>query len=84
MWSILDTGNGAWNPAKHVVSVPPGTTVAMEVEVDAPGRWVFHCHLAYHMEAGMMREVIVEGGPEGTAVDLGAGHGHGHARGAGG
>nr|WP_269333196.1 copper resistance system multicopper oxidase [Futiania mangrovii] len=63
MWSILDNGSGAWNPVKHVVSVAPGTTVYMETEVDAPGQWVFHCHLAYHMEAGMMRKVIVEGGP---------------------
>jgi FtsP/CotA-like multicopper oxidase with cupredoxin domain len=26
---------------------------------DAPGRWAWHCHLLYHMEAGMMREVVV-------------------------
>lgn len=63
MWSILDNGSGARNPAKHVISVAPGTTVAMETEVDAPGEWAFHCHLAYHMDAGMMRRVIVEGGP---------------------
>jgi len=63
MWSILDTGSGQWNPLKHVVSVAPGTTVHMETEVDAPGDWVFHCHLAYHMDAGMMRRVVVEGGP---------------------
>ncbi len=63
MWSILDNGSGKWNPAKHVVSVAPGTTVYMETEVDATGEWVFHCHLAYHMDAGMMRKVVVEGGP---------------------
>lgn len=63
MWSILDNGSGKWNPAKHVVSVAPGTTVFMETEVDATGEWVFHCHLAYHMEAGMFRKVVVEGGP---------------------
>ena len=27
---------------------------------DALGRWAYHCHLLYHMEAGMMREVRVE------------------------
>jgi L-ascorbate oxidase len=63
MWSILDNGNGEWNPAKHTISVKPGSTVTMEVEVDAPGAWAFHCHLAYHMDAGMMRKVIVEGAP---------------------
>lgn len=65
MWSILDVGAGQWNPVKHVISVAPGTTVYMETEVDAPGKWAFHCHLAYHAAAGMFRTVIVEGGPQG-------------------
>ena len=63
MWSIIDTGSGQWNPIKHVVSVSPGTTVYMETEVDAPGKWAFHCHLSYHADSGMFRKVIVEGGP---------------------
>ena len=63
MWSILDNGSGEWNPIKHVVSVSPGTTVYMETEVDAPGEWAFHCHLAYHAKAGMFRKVRVLGGP---------------------
>ncbi len=71
MWLILDTGSGKWDPVKHVISVAPGTTVYMETEVDAPGKWVFHCHLAYHMDAGMFRNVIVEGGPAKKAADLG-------------
>ena len=66
MWSIIDVGGGKWNPAKHVVSVAPGTTVFMETEVDAPGQWAFHCHLSYHAASGMFRKVIVEGGPEQT------------------
>jgi L-ascorbate oxidase len=70
MWSILDTGNGKWNPIKHVVSVSPGTTVYMETEVDAPGQWAFHCHLSYHADSGMFRKVIVEGGPEDQAAAL--------------
>ena len=63
MWSIIDTGKGKWDPVKHVVSVSPGTTVYMETEVDAPGQWAFHCHLAYHADSGMFRKVVVEGGP---------------------
>jgi CopA family copper-resistance protein len=70
MWSILDNGNGKRNPAKHVVSVAPGTTLYTETEVDAPGEWAFHCHLAYHMDAGMFRKVIVEGGPAKKAASL--------------
>src|SRR3546814_5304318 len=38
MWTILDNGNGKWNPLKHTVSIAPGTTVFAEVEVDAPGQ----------------------------------------------
>ncbi|MEQ8354097.1 MAG: copper resistance system multicopper oxidase [Kiloniellaceae bacterium] len=64
MWSLLDNGSGKWNPIKHTVSIAPGTTVYTEVEVDAPGKWAFHCHLLYHMATGMFREVIVEGGPQ--------------------
>lgn len=70
MWSILDTGEGKWNPIKHVVSVAPGTTVYMETEVDAPGQWAFHCHLSYHADTGMFRKVIVEGGPADKAASL--------------
>ncbi len=60
MWTLIDTGKGEWDPIKHVVSVPPGSTVYTETEVDAPGQWAFHCHLMYHMASGMFRKVIVE------------------------
>ena len=69
MWSILDNGNGQWDPIKHVVSVSPGTIVYMETEVDAPGQWAFHCHLSYHAASGMFRKVIVEGGPKTSAIE---------------
>ncbi len=68
MWSILDNGNGAWNPAKHVLNIAPGTSLSADVEVDAPGTWAFHCHLMFHMATGMFREVIVEGGPQTAAA----------------
>ena len=69
MWSILDVGEGKWNPIKHVVSVSPATTVYMETEVDAPGQWAFHCHLSYHAASGMFRKIVVEGGPESTVAE---------------
>ena len=62
MWMQLDIGKGAFNPLKHVVNVMPGQTVYVEVSVDAKGEWPFHCHLLYHMHAGMMRKVIVDDG----------------------
>lgn len=69
MWSILDVGEGQWNPVKHVISVSPATTVYMETEVDAPGQWAFHCHLSYHAASGMFRKIVVEGGPDSTVAD---------------
>jgi L-ascorbate oxidase len=71
MWTLLDNGSKKWNPIKHVVSIAPGTTVYTETEVDAPGKWAFHCHLIYHMATGMFREVIVEGGPDGKRAKVG-------------
>lgn len=71
MWSILDTGNGKWDPIKHTISVAPGTTVYTETEVDATGQWAFHCHLSYHADSGMFRKVVVEGGPQSTDADFG-------------
>ncbi len=63
MWSIVETGQGARNPLKHTISIQPGVTSDVEVEVDAPGQWAFHCHLSYHMDAGMFRKVVVKGRP---------------------
>lgn len=69
MWSILDVGEGKWNPLKHVISVAPATTVYMETEVDAPGEWAFHCHLSYHAASGMFRKIVVEGGPDSAVAE---------------
>src|SRR6185369_2922255 len=60
LWFELDNGAGEERPRKHVVNVPPGRTVAVDVTASEIGRWAFHCHLMYHMMAGMFREVIVE------------------------
>ncbi len=68
MWSILDNGNGKWDPVKHTISVAPGTTVYSETEVDAPGQWAFHCHLSYHADSGMFRKIVVEGGPKAASL----------------
>ena len=59
----LDTGKGKYDPIKHTISVAPGTTVYTETEVDVTGQWAFHCHLAYHADAGMFRKIVIEGGP---------------------
>jgi CopA family copper-resistance protein len=66
MWMHLVNGNGAHNPRKHTVNLKPGERMFVDVEVDAPGRWAFHCHILYHMDAGMFRVVDVVEAPEGT------------------
>jgi CopA family copper-resistance protein len=52
-------GHGARQPMKHSVKVMPGGFVDLDLTADAPGDWAFHCHLLYHMHAGMMRVVTV-------------------------
>ena len=53
------TGHGEHAPRKHTVIVQPGGKVTFDLTADAVGDWAFHCHLLYHMEAGMMRVVSV-------------------------
>ena len=58
MWSELES-EGIFQVRKHTISVQPAQRVSFAVTADAPGRWAFHCHLLYHMAAGMFREVVV-------------------------
>jgi CopA family copper-resistance protein len=52
-------GNPGHQPLKHTIRVLPGSFVDLDLTADAPGDWAFHCHLLYHMHAGMMRVVSV-------------------------
>jgi CopA family copper-resistance protein len=54
-WFILRKGNGAYDPLLHTIDVPPGANITADVDTDASGQWIFHCHLLYHMMAGMAR-----------------------------
>ena len=60
MWSDIEDDDGQFHLRKHVVDMPPGTRRSVRVRADALGRWAFHCHLLYHMVAGMFREVRVD------------------------
>jgi len=59
MWSELESPDGAFQVRKHTVNVQPAQQVTYAVTADNPGRWAFHCHMLFHMEAGMFREVVV-------------------------
>ena len=41
----------------HTVTLPPRETVRIEFTADNPGKWFFHCHNLYHLDAGMARIV---------------------------
>jgi FtsP/CotA-like multicopper oxidase with cupredoxin domain len=72
MFVQLDNGQPAERlPDKHVVTVAPGQTYSVLITADQPGEWAFHCHLLYHMQAGMMNRVVVarSGGPVASAND---------------
>ncbi|MBA1241654.1 copper resistance system multicopper oxidase [Pseudomonas japonica] len=60
MWSDLEDEEGEFLVRKHTIDVPPGTRRSYRVSADALGRWAYHCHMLYHMEAGMFREVRVD------------------------
>lgn len=59
LWSELENGHGDHNPYKHTVIVKPAERVSYLVSADTPGKWAYHCHLLYHMQAGMFRTVEV-------------------------
>jgi CopA family copper-resistance protein len=59
MFMELDNGQGAFKPRKHTIILKPGERLSVEITADAPGLWAFHCHILYHMEAGMFRVVSV-------------------------
>jgi CopA family copper-resistance protein len=60
MWSDLEDDHARFHLRKHTLDIPSGTRRSVRVRADALGRWAFHCHLLFHMEAGMFRELRVE------------------------
>lgn len=59
MWMHLENGHGELMPRVHTLNVKPAERVSLLFHADAPGPWAFHCHVLYHMEAGMFRVVHV-------------------------
>jgi len=60
MFMQLENGQAPQDmPNKHTVIVPPGKTVTALLTADELGEWAIHCHLLYHMSAGMMSKLIV-------------------------
>ena len=58
-FEVVISDTPGFHPRKHTVSVLPGGTVTFDLTADAPGDWAFHCHMLYHMHAGMFQVVTV-------------------------
>ena len=59
MWSELETAEGQFQARLHTIPIQPAQRISFLVTADALGRWAWHCHLMFHMDAGMFREVVV-------------------------
>lgn len=59
-FQIVDVGMGRFaGPMRDVVAVPPMGMVTVAVDLDKAGSWYLHCHHLYHMQTGMMTELVV-------------------------
>ncbi|MBA4337445.1 MAG: copper resistance system multicopper oxidase [Hyphomonas sp.] len=59
MFFDLVVGDTDHKPRKHTVIVKPAERLSFDVTADHVGDWAFHCHLLFHMHAGMMQVVSV-------------------------
>lgn len=59
MWSEQENERGEFMARRHTIPVQPAQRISFLVTADALGRWAWHCHLLFHMDAGMFREVVV-------------------------
>ncbi len=64
MFMELVNGNGQHNPRKHTVIIKPAERLEVNITANEPGHWAFHCHMLYHMKAGMMHSVLVDDSSE--------------------
>ena len=59
VWSELENDRGEFQARLHTIPVQPAQRISYQVTADAVGRWAWHCHLMFHMDAGMFREVVI-------------------------
>ncbi|QFT77309.1 Copper resistance protein A precursor [Erythrobacter sp. THAF29] len=58
-FELVNGADHMHQPLKHTIVVQPGGTATFDLTANEPGDWAFHCHLLYHMHAGMMQVVTV-------------------------
>lgn len=61
-------GKGEYSPLKNVLDVMPMEENVIEFEANEEKDWFFHCHILYHMMAGMGRVFSYENSPPNTQV----------------
>ncbi len=59
MFTELENHKGRLRPLKHTVNVQPAEKLQYYVNATELGRWAYHCHLLYHMEAGMFTTAVI-------------------------
>ena len=59
MWSDLENDQGDFLVRRHTIPVQPAQRISFLTTPHDLGRWAWHCHLLFHMDAGMFREVVV-------------------------
>jgi CopA family copper-resistance protein len=59
MWSDLEDDRGELLVRRHTIPVQPAQRISFLTTPYDLGRWAWHCHLLFHMDAGMFREVLV-------------------------
>ena len=65
-FELVNGADRMHQPQKHTVIVQPGGSATFDLTADEPGDWAFHCHLLYHMHAGMF-QVVTVASPDGQA-----------------
>ena len=56
-------GQGDYAPLKNIIDIMPTETDTIEFAATESGDWFFHCHILYHMMAGMGRVFSYENSP---------------------
>jgi FtsP/CotA-like multicopper oxidase with cupredoxin domain len=49
---------------RDTILVPPKSTIKIVFEADNPGVWAYHCHILYHLAAGMFTVLKYDGADE--------------------
>ncbi|WP_133271122.1 multicopper oxidase domain-containing protein [Hymenobacter radiodurans] len=60
----LVNAQGAYSPMKHTFDIQSMGKVTIEFDANEEQDWFFHCHILYHMMAGMARVISYEGSPQ--------------------